>query len=587
MIIGMVQVVPRAKAETNKKISVTATYGGPSGEAANFEVYLKTDTLTYNGQAQLPEIASFTCTNSNFNGTLSIAGTGATNAGDYTCGLDATGWTFPANCISYKIQQANIASINAEVISGKKVQKYTGNNVVPQPSDIKVTADVDGIETTIDPSQYTVTGGQTECGPATCSISINATNYTGTLTKSDITYTIAYDLDGKVGYTASISSTEIAYGPSMTLPTITLTGDKTINVNNAQNIFNIKYYKNGVETSVDSVGNYTVKVTPKNGSSSYCRYRDDEISPNYIYFTGEYSAEFSVKALSVDDLTVIATDPLTGQQIEISNNRNTLVVSYVAGTRAEPPVIVQAGSKVITEDCSITYPDANSAGEARIVITPDTSKTNYTGTLTIKYYIKSNIELTSFRFKDQTTGTAQIVYDGLDHTLDEYVVKNAAGAVLNDGLDYTITYQYWNGSSYQDADTANRKTVGKKRIRVIGKNTYSGREAYQEYEILPVDISEGGPYWRNVSVEYTDGPYTYNGQEVKPAFTVKYNGLDVGTNTDTNGQFTFNYNNNTDAGNCDTGNCILRCKLQRYIYFELHHQYSVILRRKHRYSIYL
>ena len=198
MIIGMVQVVPRAKAETNKKISVTATYGGPSGEAANFEVYLKTDTLTYNGQAQLPEIASFTCTNSNFNVTLSIAGTGATNAGDYTCGLDATGWTFPANCISYKIQQANIASINAEVISGKKVQKYTGNNVVPQPSDIKVTADVDGIETTIDPSQYTVTGGQTECGPATCSISINATNYTGTLTKSDITYTIAYDLDGKV-----------------------------------------------------------------------------------------------------------------------------------------------------------------------------------------------------------------------------------------------------------------------------------------------------------------------------------------------------------------------------------------------------
>lgn len=549
MVIGAVQIVPKAQAAATKQVTVVGTYGVQQ-TPANFTIELVSPTLIYNGQSQLPEISKVTCDNSDFRGTVSISGVGGVDAGTYTCNIVSDGWTFPDNCISYEIKKASISSISADVKQDLKVQKYTGNIVTPAAEDIVVKADVNGVfGQEIDPSQYTVTGEQSTCGLATCKITINSKNYTGSLEKDGISYVIAYDMGSSVGYKASISATSIPYSSDMTLPVITLVGDKTINVNNSPTVFSVKYYKDGssTPTTVNSVGTYTVKVTPAN-NAAYCMYHDDKATPNYVYFTGEYSAQFTVTALSVSDLKVTATDPLTNQPLVISDSKNRLVVSYEAGKRAEPTVIVEAGSKDITADCSITYPDADKAGQARMIITPDASKTNYTGSLTIYYYIRSDIEITNYRFSGLSAKVNKIVYDAQDHQLDECEVKNAAGTILTSGLDYTLTYQYWNGSSYQDATEADRKTVGKKRIHIVGQNTYEGRDAYQEYEILPVDISEGGIYWKNVSVEFKGAPYTYTGQEITPSFTMKYNGIEVGTDENTNGQFTFVYKNNINAG---------------------------------------
>lgn len=554
MLIGMVQVVPKVKAADNKEVQVTATYGSGS-QSATFKFKLKTDTLRYNGSAQLPEIVagSVECSNTSFSGSLSISGIGGVNAGSYKCTVTASqgNWNFPDDCIDYTIEKARITNISARAKDSARVQKYTGNTVCLKPEDIEVTADISGKQTTIDPSQYSVTGGQSACGSATCKIVIKGTNYDGVLEQDNISYIIAYDLGGNAGYTASIDKTSVGFTDPVVLPNITLSnGLNVINVANYPLLFDVKYYKNGVQTAVDSVGDYTVEVTPYD-EASYCTYDEN------TYFTGKYTAQFSVGALDAKELIVVATDPTTGQQITIYDKSNPgnvtpLIVAYKKDTLAEPPVIVQArtkdGTTAITGNCSITYPNASSAGEATIVIKPDTALTNYSGTLTIKYYIKSDIELTSYRFGDQNPGINQIVYDGLDHTLAEKTVTNAAGIELTENLDYRVTYQYWNGSSYQDADATNRKTVGKKRVLFTGLDTFQGRDTYLEYEIKPVDISEGGPYWRNVSVNYTDGPYVYTGKEIKPAFTVKYNGLEVGTNTDTNGQFTYTYKNNIDAG---------------------------------------
>ena len=292
MIIGMVQVVPRVKAAANVECTVTATYGS-GGTSAQFTFKLKTDTLIYNGTPQLPEIVpnSVTCTNSSFNGTLSISGTGGIGAGSYTCGLTSSqsGWKFDDDCISYTIAKANIRSITATVKSSAHVQKYTGENVCLKAEDIEVNADINGTQTTIASSQYTVSGGQTACGNALCQIDINSSNYEGVLMKDGISYVIAYDLGGTVGYKASIDKTNIGFSESMTLPTVTLSnGEKTINVANYPLVFDVKYYKNGVQSEVDSVGDYTVEVTPYNGAD-YCVYEDDSVSPQYTYFTGKRS----------------------------------------------------------------------------------------------------------------------------------------------------------------------------------------------------------------------------------------------------------------------------------------------------------
>ena len=552
MIIGLVQVVPRAKAEVNKEITVTGTYGA-GGTTAQFTFKLQSDTLTYNGTAQLPSIVpgSVTCTNDDFNGTLTIAGTGATNASDnsYYCGLASTGgWNFQENCISYKIQKANLSNLRAEMKDGKYVQYYTGQTVVPKPEDILVKAKINNVDTIIQPGQYTVSGGQTESGQATCSITIKDDNYEGTLTKDGIEYVIAYNLGGKLGYTASIDKTEINdFGNSMTLPIVTLSGDgKTpIIVNDHVDKFDMKYYKDGVESSVNSVGTYTLKVTPS-GDAECCMYDHD------IYFAGEYVQTIQVKALTAEDLVVVATDPQTDQQITIYDKKNPgnvkpLIVKYQGGTLTPPDVIVQ-GKLIdgtigdIAKKCTISaYLDTNSPGQAKLEIEPITAETNYSGKITITYFIKSDIEISSFRFKDQKEGVSEIVYDGKDHTLDQCVVKNQDNQTLNNNLDYKIVYEYWNGSSYQEADAEKRKTVGKKRIHIVGIGTYDKKDCYQEYTIKAVDITEGKGYSQNVEIVYTDGPYYYTGKEIKPKFKMLYNGIEVGTSENTNGQFTFKY----------------------------------------------
>lgn len=182
MIIGMVQVVPKAKAAENKEVTISATYGSGS-TSAEFTFKLKTDTLRYNGSAQLPEIVagSVTCTNPSFSGSLSISGTGGVNAGSYKCTVTASqgNWNFDDDCIDYTIEKATINSITAKAKDSAYVQKYTGNTVCLKPEDIEVTAYISGKQTTIDPSQYSVTGGQLECGNAKCRITIDSTNYGG------------------------------------------------------------------------------------------------------------------------------------------------------------------------------------------------------------------------------------------------------------------------------------------------------------------------------------------------------------------------------------------------------------------------
>ena len=576
MLIGMVQVVPRAKAAatlvagTSTTFLVHGRYNG--GNEEEFHITVDYTKFSYDGSPHQPTISSIenkTASSGDYS-SFYLQNVNAISAGTHTTAVkDPSGnWSFrETDVIEFEITRRNVSEISVDRGKGTVVS-YTGGVVYPQKKDLVVTASTNGTSITLAADQYELSEGASAVGTsASCKVTLNDPNYSSSPTTS-CNYVIAYDLSGDVGYKASLLCTSYDFGTSHT-PEIKLErvgdpGDSIVVSKNSTytNDFSLEYYKlikNADGTvvsrekmlSIYDAGEYEVELSPRNGS--YVDLGSGKI------FTGKFVGKVSVNQLIANSstLTVTALDS-TDKRVTLSDQNYKLKLNFKgAGVVVEPKeVVVEDNTKTdITKKCSITTRNADKAGKAWLIITPDPSQTNYTGSYEIEYYIVSDIYVQSFRFAGMSANQDHIIYDGEVHELatgaDGCVVKNGADIQLEQGAnrDYTITYEYTDDDVNWDIATETEKaSVGHKRIVINGcGNIYSGVTAYKEYWIDPVniDIQE---YRDKCSVELDKSEFYYNGNAIKPSFTFKYNGAEIGTSADPKNQFTYEITNNIEAG---------------------------------------
>lgn len=572
--------VPKAKAAAtpvsgqSNTFNVRGYYNNGSEEM--FQITVDYTEFSYDGQPHQPKITNIS--NSTHPGDYSsfyLQDINAINAkDDYTVSVvDPSGiWSFnTADQIPFKITKRSVSGITVQSSSGADlVVDYTGSVVYPKKSDLIVKASSNGSSITLNENQYELSGGSTNVGTnASCTVTLTDTNYSS---NPSITcnYVIAYNLGNAVGYQASLTQTKYDFG-EVHKPEIQLTKlenpSETITVSETsdnKNSFLLKYYKltknsegtivsKEEKTSVYEAGDYEIVLSPRNGNGTYV-----ELATGVI-FTGTFTGYLSVTRLSAGygSLTVTALDS-TGKTVTLSDPSYKLKMAFKGqGVSVVPQgVIVEDNTGAdITKLCSINTRNADKAGKAWLLITPDESKTNYSGTYEIEYYIISDIRVQSFRFAGMAANQDHIVYDGQIHKLgtgiDDCVVWNGADITLMQGADrdYTVSYEYTdNGTDWYPASDTELASVGQKRIVINGCGTiYSNVTCYREYWIDPVniDIQE---YRDKCSVELSKSEYYYTGKDIIPEFTFKYNGTTIGTSDNPKDQFTYEVTNNRDAG---------------------------------------
>lgn len=561
MIIGLVQVVPKAKAADTPQLiqTVQATQVGDNPSVtATFTIKLDWCSHTYNGENQQPTIEYWKGkvdgpNGAEFSGTLEdIAGLveiGSSNAGTYSCGIESNRWNFPDNAITYEITKASFDTLGAVIDREATVQYYNAQPQVPPADQIRVTAYVDGKQIVIDSSQYKVVSESNgTCGEQTCAIEVKSDNYESDKWRvGNLEYAIAYNMGDSSNCTVKIDPTDIPYGSTVVPPMITLHTEQTGDVKVSEDYFKVTYYKNNqVVTNLNAAGTYTVTVEPKRGK--YCLVGGDQTK----CFAGKYTGTFNVTYEGTGSLRVFAKDPNdpNGQEKELSRDTGAnLIMRYNQGKEVKPTItrILTPGGEDISAYCTIDFPDSTAIGRAKINITPDPTKTNYKDPFFVYYRITSGLNIKTFKFQGVDSGKTEIAYDGDIHKLEACVVTNEIGNVdLLNGVDYKIHYQYWKedeGKYVDSTDDEQLKNRGKKCALIVGEGVYQGNEYPLEYEITPIDLSQG-----EVTVTFAEDHIPYTGEPVKPVITsIEYKGMPI-DEADWENEFEFVYVNNIDAG---------------------------------------
>ena len=577
MIIGMVQVVPRAKAAAEKVSSnvykVRGYYNNGSEEI--FNITVDYTEFSYDGaphQPRITNIAHVPATSESYN--FKLTEINPIDADNYTVPVvDPNGsWTFHASdAIPFSITKRSVSDITVRSKDGGAlIVDYTGSAVYPQKEDLIVQAICNGTPVTLNDDQYELSAGSTQVGTnAKCTVTLTDTNYNAS-PSTQLTYVIAYNLGKTTGYKASLASTEYDFG-SVIQPVIKLENQldpsdviEVRETSSYKNYFQLSYYKltknaegevisREEKSSVYEAGDYEVVLSPRTGSYT-------TINENII-FTGTYTGTLSVKRLDASTLTVTALNN-EESTVTLSDPSYKLKLPFKGqGVSVVPQgvVVEDSNGNNITSFCTITTRNADKAGKAWLIITPDQSKTNYSGTYEIEYYIVSSIYVYSFRFAGMNAGQDHIIYDGNPHVLgtgeDDCIVYNGSDGRLVQGSnrDYTVSYEYTdNGIDWYPSSESDLASVGQKRIKISGcGNIYAGVECVQEYWIDPVNI-DVETYRNKCSVELDKSEYYYTGKAIIPKFTFNYNGMPIGTSDDPKNQFTYEVTNNIDAGTSAT-----------------------------------
>ena len=140
----------------------------------------------------------------------------------------------------------------------------------------------------------------------------------------------------------------------------------------------------------------------------------------------------------------------------------TPVTLYTDGTQQQPEVTVTVNGVTLTEgqDYEVTYPESSQPGSYMLEVK---GINGYSGTVRKAYNVKAK----------EALDTANVTRSPISFTANgqqqqpTVTVKNAAGKVLKEGTDYTVTYP-------------ESVTPGSYLVRVDGINGYSGtvRKAY-------------------------------------------------------------------------------------------------------------
>lgn len=571
MVIGMVQVVPKVKAA---EITIT---GDDVGYLVNFHVRCDLETEKYyNGKSQLPDLTSVTLdngTNVTNDFELYTRPENPTNVGTYEVYLrakDTSGYNIPPTSNSligtYKIMQATFARY--EFTCGDVVPIKNNSGAVPKLSVAKLVTKR-GAEIDLTDNQYTVEA-VTRTGrdiPVKVSVSEEMrNNFTAdsasAFDKMEVRCRAAYDLSGNDWYEVAFlddndqkmkPQADYTGGPTTLKLGIFEKGKDQLKAKLNASDFNI------VPNRVTEIGDHTIQVTPFNGEHSMAGV---DIDSDTKFFTGCYPGTFTVKGKSPLDLKVYVKNPSAEGTIDLNHTTGIKPAwKYNNGNPVIPEItsVEDATGKKYIEGVDFTVvPGTNTdkVGRATIILRFNNTST-YEGDLQLSYSIASDLKIgrigfESYGYYEPEMDNFELYYTGKVLLPNDINVAAESGAALKEGMHYTVSYSYRDGSGWHElsADEAksnlNMAKAGLKRIVITGIDIFEGQSASKQFTVAEVNVNDHLD-WFPVSFADGNDVYEYNGQPRTPKMKVEYENKYV-SRRDVTDEFNAVYKNNVSAG---------------------------------------
>ena len=574
MVIGAVQVVPRAKAAAQPVGGYYPITVGIVGTAETQTVYVQLaqdTTYTYNRSAHTPEILNVVTNTANPQGTsimssfqtaLNIVEGSSTDAGTFYGLLASKDNTYsvsdtPDNRIEFTIKPATVTDM--DVVVDSNTLKYTDGGVQPSVSSVTLTID-DTYE------QITYTGDDIENNFSVGKIDSVGRNQTSEITlKSNSNFkntlsqtvncTVAYDL----GTYATLDSASIQYtgadlSSQIAINVFDKDGTKVKGAVNKNTLSSLRFVfkkEGSVVTEVSQAGTYTVEVTPSAGAT-----KTVSIGTADSLYTGTFIGTFTV-GLKSGTFKVQAYDNDAYEMRTLSGTGSYLYRISVNEKNSDGEILPRDLTVDIDDvriyDYDLTFTDMTGksvrptkAGQYNMTITPKAS-TNYGGSITVQYYVYSELNVSTIQFRNVPgDNPVELSYNGTGYEIQNIVVKDTADNTLVQNTHFTIEYQYKSGDTWISVQTysdPNMCSVGAKRILVVGKNAYRGETAEWQYNIAKVSMTDSAEA-KNFELKWVNGAsYSYKGSAVTPDYTFKYRNVEIDPS-----YYSVTWKNNTNAG---------------------------------------
>ena len=569
MVIGAVQVVPRAKAaatESGGYYEITAGYNTVAGsETLRVKVSGPT-TLTYKGSAYAPEIIEV----------LNQKGEDVT--GQFATKLDCTGDTTnkgsfygvlvplsasskytvdktqQSNQIPFTINPATILrlTVNTGATSGETpVLKYAGSNTVP--TFVSVNARLEsGPTISLSKDQYSVTP-ITEVGESkTCTVTVtDSKNFSDRGKSETVIYDVAYDLSSYM----KLNQPSFTYQDKDLSSSVTFSvqdkDNKVISHSLSKNDGRLAVLFNGsASQSVKEAGSYTVTVTPVSGE-------DSTVKIENVLYTGKFTGSFSVGLKTATTFKVTATNLDDNSTVELSSDTSSGMYRVpLSGSDAVYPadLLVVVDGKEMKKDTDYELYCTNSQGST---VVPNKAgrynlhikmkpSTNYGNEKVVVYYVYSSLKIKKIRFEGASADLTELKYIGeTGRKIEELEVEDISGNALDRDVNYTVEYWYKNGSSWSKANDytdSNMASVGEKRIVINGSSTYKGESVNWDYSIAKVAMT-GSTESQYFKLAWKHGSsYDYTGSAITPEYTFTYHDVEIKSN-----YYAAKWNNNVNA----------------------------------------
>ena len=568
MIIGMVQVVPRAKAAADG-VEFSVKGADASGNEKTFKVTIANTELTYNGGTQTPRITGIKEGEKEIysEDKFGLVGSG-TDVGTYNCYLEYKGGNeykfLPQDAtISYNIVKAVIKKVVVEKKDDIVVWKKGG--AVPDLEKVSATLE-DGTRIQLKSTQYTLKPSDSNDISKQNGIAVEATlsvddtknfdldHSTGATTT--VTFDEAFSLGGTIKDGTAVNEMRIEsssgdYGAGVShKPTIQLfDGSKATNIT-AQDPVAVTYYKNGTQVSkIENAGEYKIHVRI-NKTPRFAKI-------GAYYYTGEYEGTYTVNASDVTGLRVVATDEKTKQPATVyGTGAKTLVYSYKNGNPVQlQNVQVWDGDDNVTDSFIMppSFTGDTGVGNASMTLKPK-EDSNYKSAITVRYFIASPIKIQTMQFEGYGVNEFNVYYNGKPILPKTYTVSNADDYPLIEGVDYSAHYEYFENGVWNIATGSTDLklgTSGQKKLVVKGTGSYEGMgSAEQVYTIAPVSMEDPEYYddfeltLSGLKTDSTGYYEYYKGSDWEPGVTFTYNGHELDKDID----YSVNYTRNVNVG---------------------------------------
>ena len=247
----------------------------------------------------------------------------------------------------------------------------------------------------------------------------------------------------------------------------------TLKVNEVQNAIDL----------IDAIGTVNVNAKP----------RIDAARAAYDKLPAEYQAQVTNYSVLTE-----AENTFSTYETSIEKAGLTGIADYTyTGQAVEPAVVLTLNGETLRQgaDYTVAYSDNTGAGTAKILIK---GVGNYTGTIKKTFTIRKR----SIGTADVSGIKSEYSYTGKKIKPDVKVVLDASN--LKKKTDYTVSYFY-------------NKKVGKASVVVQGTGNYNG-SIVKTFKIKRAKM-------KNAKINGLAKVYSYTGNNVKPYFTVKVNGV--------------------------------------------------------------